>query len=81
MSLSYPWYESFGKYIPSKNIPSGPGEPLKETKNMLKGENDKQVLYGWMRCLAFSSYVNMIGSLAKERHRFKFVQNRSKVFW
>ena len=25
--------------------------------------------------------VNMIGSLAKERHIFKFVQNRFKVFW
>ena len=39
------------------------------------------ILSWWTRCLAFSSYVNMIGSVAKERHRFKFVQNRSKVFW
>ena len=28
-----------------------------------------------------SSYVNMIGPLAKNRHSFKFVQNRSKIFW
>ena len=28
-----------------------------------------------------SSYVNIIGTLAKNRHSFKFVQNRSKIFW
>ena len=28
-----------------------------------------------------SSYVNMIGPLAKNCHSFKFVQNRSKIFW
>ena len=28
-----------------------------------------------------SSYVNMIGPLAKSCHSFKFVQNRSKIFW
>ena len=28
-----------------------------------------------------SSYVNMIGSLAKNHHSFKFVQNRSKIYW
>ena len=27
------------------------------------------------------SYINMIGPLAKNRHSFKFVQNRSKIFW
>ena len=31
------------KHIPSKDIPSGNGEPLKETKDMLEYENDKQV--------------------------------------
>ena len=31
------------KQIPSKEIPLGNGEPLKETKDMLKDENDKQV--------------------------------------
>ena len=33
---------SFGKHIPSKDIPSGSGEPLKE-KNMLEDKNEKQV--------------------------------------
>ena len=33
---------SFGKHIPSKDIPSGSGEPLKE-KNMLEEKNEKQV--------------------------------------
>ena len=28
-----------------------------------------------------SSYVNMIGTLAKNRHSFKYIQNRSKIFW
>ena len=29
--------------MPSKEIPSVDGEPLKETKKMLEDENDKQV--------------------------------------
>ena len=33
----------FGKQIPSKDIPSGTREPLKETKNMIEYKNDKQV--------------------------------------
>ena len=32
-----------GKQIPSEQIPSGTGEPLKETKDMLEEENNKQV--------------------------------------
>ena len=28
-----------------------------------------------------SSYVNVIGPLARNCHSFKFVQNRSKIFW
>ena len=31
------------KQIPSNEIPSGTGEPLKETKNILEEENDNQV--------------------------------------
>ena len=31
--------------------------------------------------LLSSSYVNMIGPLAKNCHSFKFVQNRSEIFW
>ena len=33
-----------GTQIPSKRIPSGTGEPLKETKKMIEDENEKQVL-------------------------------------
>ena len=36
-------YVIFGKQIPPKEIPSGTGEPLKETKKMIEDENDKQV--------------------------------------
>ena len=32
-----------GKQIPSKEIPSETGDPLKETKNMIEDENEKQV--------------------------------------
>ena len=36
-------FYTVGKQIPSKEIPSGAGEPLKETKNILEDEHDKQV--------------------------------------
>ena len=32
-----------GKQIPSKEIPSETGDPLKETKNMIEDENGKEV--------------------------------------
>ena len=42
-----------------------------------KGQYCKDDLYS-----TFSSlYVNMIGLFAKNCHSFKFVQNRSKIFW
>ena len=41
--FSYTSRERFGKHIPSKEIPSGTGKPLKETKDMLKDENNKHV--------------------------------------
>ena len=43
-TFSYKRKERVGKQIPSKCIPSGTVEPLKETKDMLEDENDKQVL-------------------------------------
>ena len=41
--FSYTSKERVGKNIPSKEISLRTGEPLKETKNMLEKENDKQV--------------------------------------
>ena len=35
--------ERVGKNIPYKDSPSGTGDPLKETENILEDENDKQV--------------------------------------
>ena len=37
------WFAYVSKHIPSKKIPSGTEEPLKETKMMHKDKNDKQV--------------------------------------
>ena len=42
-TFSYTSKERVGKNIPSKYIPSGTGYRLKETKNILEDENDKQV--------------------------------------
>ena len=42
-SFSYKSKERVGKKFPSKEIPLGTGEPLKETENMLEDENNKQV--------------------------------------
>ena len=41
--FSYTSKERVRKKIPSKEISLRTGEPLKETKNMLEKENDKQV--------------------------------------
>ena len=40
--FSYTIKENVGKQIPPKEITSGTGEPLKETKDMLEDENNKQ---------------------------------------
>ena len=42
-TFSYTSKDSFGKQIPSKEIPSRTGEPVKEIKNILEDENDKQL--------------------------------------
>ena len=42
-TFSYTSKERVGKQIPSKDIPSGTGEPLKETKNIIEDENHKEV--------------------------------------
>ena len=42
-TFSYTSKDSFGKQIPSKEIPSGTRETMKETKDMIEGEHDKQV--------------------------------------
>ena len=42
-TFSYTGKESVGKQIPSKEIPSGTGDPLKETKKMLEAKNDKHI--------------------------------------
>ena len=41
--LSDQMLSSVGEQIPLKDIPSGTGEPLKETENMLEDENDKKL--------------------------------------
>ena len=50
-TFSYTSKKSVGKQIPSKEIPLGTGGPLKETKNMLEDENDKQVCTSTVRPL------------------------------
>ena len=42
-TFSYTRKECVGKQISPKEIPLGTGDPLKETKNVLEDENDKQV--------------------------------------
>ena len=41
--MSYTSKQRVGKQIPSKYITLGAGEPLKETKDMLEDENNRQV--------------------------------------
>ena len=43
-TFSYTSKKLVEKQIPLKEISSGTGEPLKETKNMLEEKNEKQVL-------------------------------------
>ena len=42
-TFSYTSKDRVGQKIPSINIHSGTGNPLKETKNTLEDKNDKQV--------------------------------------
>ena len=42
-TFSYTSKDQFEKQIPLEYIPSGTGDPLKETKNMLEDKNGKQV--------------------------------------
>ena len=42
-TFPYTIKERVVKQIPSKEIPSGTGDPMKETKDMLEDENDRKV--------------------------------------
>ena len=45
-TFSYTGNQHVGKQITPKEIPSGTGDPLIETEDMLEDENEKQLLMG-----------------------------------